>query len=387
MKKLLKRILLILLAVLVAVQAPFIYRRYKIGQLAGKIDELNRSRAATVPDSGFKEYKGIIHAHTNLGGHSTGSFDELIAAANANDLDFVIMTEHWSDTIDTAALTLNGVYGKTLFIGGSEIDTADGDRFLMIPGSADAAGLRKMPTAAVLDKLRAENRLALVTYPEKFRSWDSSFDGIEVFSLHTNAKKMNPFTAMFDGIWSFPKYPELMLASYFQRPDENLRRFDEVAARRKISLIAGTDAHSNIGFHLFGDDAGNKPVGFKVDDYATIFRLARQHVFIEADKPLTRENLVEALRTGQSFVGLDVLADSSGFQFEVCDADALCAKAPVMVRFVLFSNGQVLREHVGSHYKYGPVDKGPYRVEVYLDQLGPPFDKMPWIISNPIYVR
>ncbi len=49
-----------------------------------------------------------------------------------------------------------------------------------------------------------------------------------------------------------------MLASYFKRPDENLRKFDGIAAKRNVSLVAGTDAHSNIGFHLFGDDAGNK---------------------------------------------------------------------------------------------------------------------------------
>jgi hypothetical protein len=32
-------------------------------------------------------------------------------------------------------------------------------------------------------------------------------------------------------------------------------------------------------------------------------------------------------------------------------------------------------------------DPGAYRVEVYRDDLGQPFDKVPWIISNPIYVR
>ncbi len=407
MKKLLKRVLLILLAVLVAVQAPFIYRRYKLGQLANKIEQLNRSRATPAPDAKFKEYKGIIHAHTNLGGHSTGSFDELIAAANANDLDFVIMTEHWSDTIDTASLTLNGVYGKTLFIGGNEIDTADGDRFLMIPGSADAAGLRKMSTAAVLEKLHSENRLALVTYPEKFKSWDSNFDGIEVFSLHTNAKKMNPFTALFDAIWSFPKYPELMLASYFKRPDENLRRFGEVAAHRRISLIAGTDAHSNIGFHLFGDDARNTGLGVKIDPYERIFRLVRQHVLIEKEKPLTRENIVEALRAGRSFVGFDVGGDTAGFEFtaatpsgeravqgeELGYSPGIVLRATgnsgLVVRFVIYRNSEV----VASSPEYTSVleltlrEPGVYRVEGYSDYLGAPFDKMPWIISNPIYVR
>lgn len=386
MKRLIKRILLIVLAILVAIQAPFVYRRYEIGRLAGKIRELNQTRSSAA-DPRFKEYKGIIHAHTSLGGHSTGTFDELIAAANADGLDFVIMTEHWSDAYDTSALTLNGVYGKTLFIGGNEIDTADGDRFLMIPGSEGAPSLRKLPTPQVLEELHSENRLAIVTYPEKFRSWKADFDGIEVFSLHTNAKKMNPFTAVFDGLWSFPKYPELMLATYFKRPDENLTKFDEAASKRDISLIAGTDAHSNIGFHLFGDDAGNKFLNIKLDDYATIFRLARQHVIIESDKPLDRETLLDALKSGRSFIGFDVLGDTTGFRFGPCDADALCVNSPVSSRIVLFKDGQVIDENTGTSLKFGPYGNGVYRIEVYLNQLGPPFDKMPWVISNPIYFR
>ena len=127
--KIVKRVILILLVLLLLAQIPFIYRRYQTGKLAEKIAQLDSQRT-TYTDPNFKEYKDIIHAHTNLGGHSTGSFDELIAAANANDLDFVLMTEHYSDTFDTAEKTLNGVYGKTLFIGGNEIDTSDGDRFL-----------------------------------------------------------------------------------------------------------------------------------------------------------------------------------------------------------------------------------------------------------------
>lgn len=402
--RILKKLLLILIAVLIAVQAPFIYRRYKVGQLAYSVGEGFKFRLGGPdrPSTPFKEYAGIIHAHTNLGGHSTGSFDELIAAANANQLDFVVMTEHWSDDYDTSALTLNGVYGKTLFVGGNEIDTADSDRFLMIPGSSDATGLRKVPTSAVIEKLHSENRLALVTYPEKLKSWEADFDGIEVFSLHTNAKQMNPFTAIFDGIWSFPAYPDLVLASYFKRPDENLRRFDEIAAKRKISLFAGTDAHSNIGFHLFGDDAGNKVLNFKIDDYATVFRLARQHVFIEKDKPLTRENLVDALRAGRSFIGIDALGSSDGFSFSIkgkttnaflgdeislLEAPELQIISPQEVRTVVFLNGEKINETVAYQSVLNVYKPGAYRVEVYLDRLGPPFDKMPWIISNPIYVR
>src|SRR5256885_6208658 len=104
MKKLIKRIILGLLIVLLLVQIPFIYRRYRNGKLAERIAQAQSQRIAR-SDPNFNEYKGIIHAHTSLGGHSTGGFDELIDAANANDLDFVIMTEHYTDLYDTAALT------------------------------------------------------------------------------------------------------------------------------------------------------------------------------------------------------------------------------------------------------------------------------------------
>ena len=143
--KIIKRVILILLVLLLLAQIPFIYRRYQTGKLAEKIAQLDAERT-TYQDPNFKEYKGVIHAHTNLGGHSTGSFDELIAAANANDLDFVLMTEHVSDAFDTAAQTLNGVYVKTLVIGGNEIDTSDGDRLLLIPCGGDAAKARMSGT-------------------------------------------------------------------------------------------------------------------------------------------------------------------------------------------------------------------------------------------------
>jgi hypothetical protein len=402
MKKFLKKFFLVVLILLLLVQIPFIYRRYQNGKLAERIEQTQSQRIAR-SDPNFNEYKGIIHAHTSLGGHSTGGFDELIDGANANDLDFVIMTEHYTDLYDTSALTLNGVYGKTLFVGGNEIDTADGDRFLMIPGSADAASLRNMPTNAVLDKLHAENRLAFITYPEKFKSWDSNFDGDEVFSLHTNAKKMNPFLALFDLIWSYPTYPALTFATYFKRPDDNLAKFDQVAAKRKVVFTVGTDAHSNIGFHLFGDDAGNKFLNIKIDPYKTIFQLARVHVLVDKNKPLTRENLIEALKNGHSFVAFDVLGDTTGFSFsaengaqnQIMGDDValsqgvkLKAASPVPTRFVFFKNGEKFFESpVTVETAVDIKESGTYRVEVYQDGLGSPFDKIPWIISDPIYIK
>ncbi len=396
--KLWKKIVLILLGVFLLAQIPFIYRRFQISNRSDKINLLAENRI-NFSNPNFNEFKGIIHAHTNLGGHSNGTFDELIDGASKNNLDFVVMTEHTAENFDSSTKTLNGVYKNVLFVGGHEANTASGDRFLLVSGSADAFADAKLETAKFLEKYQAQSKLALITYPEKFKTWDSNFDGIEVFSLHTNAKKNIPYYAVFDLLWSFPSYPEHTLARFFKRPDENLQKFDEIAAQRKITLFAGTDAHSNIGFHLFGDDSGNKLINIKIDRYETIFGLVRAHVLVAKDKQFRQESLLEAIKKGNLFVGFDVLSDTSGFSFtaengaenriqgdEINLQNGVKLKiiAPQIARFVIFKNGEKVAEDTGKNEMiFEAKEKGVYRTEVYLDALG----EMPWIISNPIYVR
>jgi hypothetical protein len=390
-----KKILLVFVAVILTAQIPFCYRRCRIGRLAGKIDALQAARNQS-ENPQYNDYKGIIHAHTSVGGHSDGTFDELVRAARANHLDYVLMTEHTAELFDTSALTLNGNYNGTLFVNGQEVNTATGDRFLLITGSGESFRDAKLETPPFIEKYKARNKLVFVTYPEKLKSWDADFDGIEVFSLHTNAKRMNPVLFAEDALWSYYSYPELLLTKYFTRPDENLRRYDELTGNKKLTLFAGSDAHSNIGFHLLGDDAGNKIINLKFDDYATVFRLARNHVLLEKDKPLTPENLLQALKNGHSFVGFDTLGDTKGFAFtagdkimgdEITLADKvdLKAAAPLAARFVIFRNGEKVYEQTATEINFEAREKGAYRVEAYLDSIG--FDRMPWIISNPIYVR
>jgi len=399
--KLWKKILLVFLAVILLAQIPFIYNRWKFGRLHDKINQLEGQKTE-IANPNFDEYKGIIHVHTAIGGHSTGNFDELIDGAAKNNLDFVVMTEHTAALYDTSALTLQGKVGGVLFVNGQEVETAT-DRFLLIPGSADAGKMNRVATPDFLQTIHAQNKLAFITYPEKHKTWDADYDGIEVFSLHTNAKKMSPFFVLFDAIWSYYSYPELVLAKYFYRPDANLQRFDEVTQTKKSTLFAGTDAHSNIGFHLLGDDAGNKIINLKIDRYETIFRAMKNHVLIDKDKSLTTENLLQALKNGRVFVGLDVLSDTKGFSFtaengaetktmgdEIALTENLNLKiaAPQTARFVIFKNGEKIHEETGAAQINFPIkERGTYRAEVYLDSLGEPFDKMPWIISNPIYVR
>ncbi len=62
--------------------------------------------------------------------------------------------------------------------------------------------------------------------------------------------------------------------------------------------------------------------------------------------------------------------------------------APQTARFVVFRNGeQIFQSDAVADAQVTARERGTYRAEVYLDSLDAPFDRMPWIISNPIYVK
>src|SRR6185369_11602405 len=108
--KMKRKIFLAVLLLLIISQIPFAYRRHRLRKLQAAIQQLANQRTPVASDNEYVDYKGVIHVHSFLGGHRTGTFAELIAAANTNQLDFVIMTEHPQANFDTAAMTLNGMH-------------------------------------------------------------------------------------------------------------------------------------------------------------------------------------------------------------------------------------------------------------------------------------
>ncbi len=411
-----KKIALVLLALLLSSQAPFAYRSYRLRQLGAAVDALNAERLAAAPEGEPSvEYVGVFHVHSFLGGHSPGTLEEIVRAAKAERLAFVLMTEHPSPRIDTAAATLKGVHDGVLFIGGSELVASDGGRLFVAPGVAAPA--QNPPLQELVTRAKSEGRLAVVGYPEEARDpLPSGFDGVEVYNLYTNAKRINYVTMLFDGLWSYWGRPELLFARFYERPAENLRRWDEYNASGagRAYAFAGNDAHANVGF-AFQDRAGRKILDFKLDPYERSFSLVRTHVIFHAgpheDEQFDEKNLLAALRRGNFFLAFDVFGDSTGFRFEaatdrretgtVAGADMggevtlrpgeevrLKVTLPVQARTVFYRDGQAVHEVAdAARASLAVQQKGVYRVEVYLDKLGSLLEGKPWIISNPIFVR
>ena len=278
-----KKILLIVLFLILLSQIPFAYRRYRLGRLNALIQMINsesrqlaQSRTRQSNDlSPYAEYKGVVHVHSFLGGHSAGTFQEILDGAIANQLDFVVMTEHVESQYDTSAMTLKGPRAGVLFINGNEVASKQGDRLLSIPGDVSLTSSSGVSTADVVANSRARNALSIIAYPEEFKSWSENVDGIEVYNVYTNARRINPLVALFDTVWSRRAFPALLFANYLQKPGLGLKKWDEILAGRRAVALAGNDSHSNVGLSL-DDASGKQLVGLKLDPYRGVLPFNRR---------------------------------------------------------------------------------------------------------------
>lgn len=398
-----QKILFLLLVLLLLSQLPFAYRRRRLAALRESIQQLTAQRRPIPTDSMFREYKGVVHVHSFLGGHSSGKLEEIIQAAQANRLDFVVMTEHTERDVNTAAMTLQGIHGGVLFLNGNEVSVSNAGRLLLIPGlqaQSDAGSTLEDLT----QKTKARQGLAIVAYPQEFTAWSTdAFDGVEVYNLFTNARQINRLSMFFDGLWSYSSYPDLLFAHFYQRPNENLRLWDQAQAEgRRLTALAGNDAHANVGF-AFNGGSGKELFSLQLDPYERSFSLVRVHVLIPNNEALNAQTLLTAVREGHCFIGFDLFSDTTGFRFSGSSGAETCLQGdelllqgearlgvsvPLPSRVALLKNGRRIKdEYVQEKVEFVVTEPGNYRCEVYLSQLPHPVREQPWIISNPIYVR
>ena len=397
-----QKLSLVVLALIICSQIPFAYRRYRLGRLHAAIQQINLERAPKLDDK-FVEYKGVLHVHSFLGGHSAGGFEEIIAAAKQNQLDFVALTEHTSTNFNTAAMTLKDVHSGVLFINGNEVSTGN-EKLLILPGD-ETANSNDVSLQDVLARAKTRAALAVVAYPEEFKSWSvPDYDGVEVYNMYTNARGINPLVMFFDVLWSYRSYPDLLFATFYARPANSLTLWDDAIrlTGRRLVATAGNDAHANVGLGL-NDAAGKTWIGFKADPYERSFRLVRMHLLIPNGEALNSASLLQAFAAGHCFIGFDLFGDPTGFRLTATNGSdqkvqgdeiaigpgvTLSVHGPVSARIVLLKDGKMISSEDGIKEKdYAVSEKGSYRVEVYLPQLPGPVSGQPWIISNPIYVR
>jgi hypothetical protein len=325
---------------------------------------------------------------------------EIAAAASANDLDFVLLTDH--DTLRARQNGEEGWHGSVLVLVGEEVSPRRGGHYLAF-GIDRVIDHKGLDGHAIVERVKEAGGFGFLSHPfsqgsPRFNrspmSWAAmdatGYTGLELWSFVTDgAEKIDRISDVFRFIIAPGRFVD-------KPPSRNLDTWDRLCAARRCVALGGIDAHQ-VGIRI-GDR-----VPLRLMAYKRSFRYLRTHLLTES--PLQREldadrDLVYgALRAGHAYIAMDALAPASGFRFSAAgeaelimgdEAPAggrpwvLRAELPRSARVRLLRDGEQVAGNEGSTLEQQVEGPGVYRIEACLDAKG---RERTWILSNPIYLR
>jgi hypothetical protein len=392
--------------------------------------ELRAKRVPTTVDTGFNEYRGVLHSHSERSHDSQIAFPDILAAAKVADIDFIFMSDHCVEGKADYAQGWKGEHEGVIFVRGYEM----GDGF-MPWGLPDSAVLDCSAKSEDLAKeIVANGGLLFYAHSEDERLWDlPELTGMEIYNIHTDLKdeeRAFRLKLLPEILTSVRRYPDHCIRLLFDRQDAILAHWDELNKTRKIVGISANDAHQNNGIQLIytnegkllvqetsgsdGDEYTLNPVSrtllrlafgklepgkrlfyYTMDPYERSLRFVNTHLLA---REFTEKGLLDALKEGRAFIAFDMIVDARSFAFTANSAQAkatigeaipltpdlkLSAVSPVPCRFTLKLDGQKLLESDGSSFSYIPTAPGKYRIEAEISEAGV---WIPWVYTNPIEV-
>jgi hypothetical protein len=356
------------------------------------------------------ELQGVYHIHTTFSdGHATA--DEVAARAARERLDFVVLTDHGNP--NAASLRAAGPRKGVLVLAGSELNVNRGH--LVALGFLPPPDGGKVPSKAedAVDAVRALGGFTVIAHPYSKVRWSwgdwglsSDYTGIEIVNADTMFK--NNYRRVIAYAPLLLLGSRLPLIKMLEHPASNLKRWDQRGASTAIAGYFSADAH------LY---------------YRGIFALLRLHVLVDGpagaggergEGPGAEEARIwDALRHGHFYNAVEAVADARGFRFgaeagagegtgsgpgsarayRMGDTIAAAGGTTSAVRFEtrapfpfrkevrLLRDGRVIASSREDTLRVPSEGPGVYRVEVYLKERSPLGSDIPWIVSNPIYLR
>lgn len=325
------------------------------------------------------DWKGVVHCHSRLSHDSKGTMEEITAACDAADMDFVVMTDHQTD--ESIRDGVRGLVGNTLFVVGAEVRSPQGT-LLAFPL---VKPLRNWQHPGLLAKeAHAQGGMVFVCHAEMWKiGWDvPGLDGAEIVNLHAGAMTEGYLgtlgTVMFLPLrWLFERIC-IRDPRVFEAWDNHLQR------QHPFTPVGGDDAHANV--RVYG------ALGGTIGTYREVFLTLSTHVLAER---LDEPSLMEAFRLGRTYVSFDVFGEGAGFDFRAEDAGVvnvggatvtassslrIAVRPPQAGHIVLLRDGKQVQEVDGDSLVLVAPPPGIYRTEVSTS------GGHPWLFSSTIRV-
>jgi hypothetical protein len=337
----------------------------------------------------FWELTGCIHNHTKYSYDSKAPLEKVIKAARENDLDYFTITDH-----RVMKAKEDEAYKKEKeikIIVGCEINDNDNKNHLLVFGSdriitgSDAQYYTK--------EYMRENATTFVAHPIEKRACDefatyewtdlenSNFNGLEIWNYMS--QWISKLKIKRNGLF-LVLMPNLVVRKPFK---EILEYWDKlnIAGLRK-SAIGSVDAHEQ-QHKVFG-------INIRFLGHKFLFKTIRTNILIPNDKDVTKENIINALANGNSYIvnyrcgipynfyaGISDKKNEAIFGEEIKFNEdlKLYYRLPAICKVKLICNGEVVDSQKDDKGIFKIKSAGNYRLEIYKNWRG-------WIYTNNIYV-
>ena len=348
--------------------------------------------------------RGVIHVHTRRSDGS-GTPEEVAAAGAAVGLTFIVLTDHGNGTRAPASPRY---HRGVLVIDAIEISGDDGHVL--------ALGLPKTPyplageVRDIVDDIGRHGGMSIAAHPDspkpelRWTEWTGRFDGIEWLN-GDSALRDEPWSMIARAVLTYPFRSTSSLAAMLDRPDDVLRRWDVLTARRRVVGLSGTDAHATLDVR---HGQPRRPLSLPVPGYEAMFRtvsITAPGLRFTGQAEADAAALIEAVRQGRVYSAVDALATPAVVSFRAVRGNTtwtpgdlvppggrnielqVDSNGPPEGRVALIRNGAILTTVSGpSLRRTVPAEPAVYRVEIQLPG-SPGNPPVPWVLTNPLYIR
>ena len=349
--------------------------------------------------------RGAFHIHSQRS-DGTGSLDEIAAGAAAAGLQFVIVTDHGNGLRDPEPPAYRS---GVLCLDGVEIST-DLGHFAAVDLPRAPYPIAGHPRD-VIDDVHRLGGFGFATHPGSPKAdlhwgdWSTPIDGLEWLNADSEWRD-ELWGSLGRGLLTYWFRPAETLAGLLDRPTDVLQQWDRLALARRVSGIAGADAHARLGYRQ-GTEPYQDRVLARAPSYRASFEAFVNHVVLDGpftgDAKVDAATLLAALREGRIFTSIDGIAKLSAFEVKAMTGGAFARPgeylepagpvaieariaAPEGTTLVLLKDGAPIYDSVGPAMRLDVGEQpGAYRIEARLPR-SMTRSSVPWVLTNPIYV-
>ncbi len=338
----------------------------------------------------FNELTGSIHNHTEYSKDGRVPVREIMRYAEKAELDFFTINDH--NTLEAKKEKILKSKSYPIVIVGIEVNDPEDNHHLLVFNSSVIK--TEVKAQEYMDYYHEENAITFAAHPnerrisQQFRKYEwldrslNKFDGLEIWNYSSSwLGKVKP---SLNGLICV-LFPQLFIRKPLRK---NLNFWDSLnLANMRKSAIGSVDAHDIIKRVCY--------CKLHILPHKKLFKTIRTNVLIPEKTEVNEENILKALKQGNSYIVNYSLGKPWNFYAVASDKEGHSAifgeeirlsptlrffyNLPMESTVALYYNGKKIDVKKSKNGYFKINEAGFYRLEISRYRYG-------WIYSNPIYV-